>query len=181
MSFDPLGYVLTPNDGHHVWFLDTRMSVKAGGEQTGGAFTFLEWAAPAGFAPPRHVHHQEHEAFYLLDGEIIVECGDRRWTAGPGDFVFLPRGIAHSFVVSQGPVRGLQVTSPAGFERFIDELGRPAQHLGLPEPSQPDVPRLIAAGKRYGADVVGPPAALDAPQPHTPDEPADQHAVTTTP
>jgi quercetin dioxygenase-like cupin family protein len=104
MSFDPLGYVLTPNDGHHVWFLDTRMSVKAGGEQTDGAFTFLEWAAPAGFAPPRHVHDREHEAFYLLDGEIAVDCGDRRWTAGPGDFVFLPRGIAHSLLTAASPL-----------------------------------------------------------------------------
>jgi hypothetical protein len=44
---------------------------------------------------------------------------------GPGDFVFLPRGIPHAFVVSDGPVRGLQITASAGFERFIEELGRP--------------------------------------------------------
>lgn len=161
MSFDPLGYVLTPNAGHHVWFLDTRMSVKAGGDQTRGSFTFLEWTAPAGFGPPRHVHHREDEAFYLLDGELTVDCGDRRWTAGPGDFVFLPRGIAHSFVVARGPVHGLQITSPAGFEQFIDELGRPAEHLGLPEPSAPDVPLLIEASQRYGHEIVGPPLSPD--------------------
>jgi mannose-6-phosphate isomerase-like protein (cupin superfamily) len=161
MSFDPRGYVFTADKGHHVWFLDTRMSVKAGGDQTGGSFTFLEWAAPLGFGPPRHVHHREDEAFYLLDGEITVECGDRQWIAGPGDFVFLPHGIGHSFVVSRGPVRGLQVTSPAGFERFIDELGRPAEHLGLPDPSQPDVPRLLEASGRHGHDIIGPPLTLD--------------------
>ncbi len=52
MSFDPKGYMLRAEDGTHVWFLATRMSVKAGGEQTNGAFTFLEWSAPAGFRHP---------------------------------------------------------------------------------------------------------------------------------
>ncbi len=162
MSFDPLGYVLDANAGDQTWFLDTRMTVKAGGAQTGGAFTFLEWAAPVGFAPPRHVHHREDEAFYLLEGQITVECGDRHWTVGPGAFVFLPHGIPHAFVVSDGPVRGLQLTSPAGFEQYIQELGRPAEHPGLPEPSQPDVPRLVEAGQRYGHDIVGPPLPQDA-------------------
>ncbi|WP_291418013.1 quercetin 2,3-dioxygenase [Actinophytocola sp.] len=161
MTFDPAGYVLAEQDGEHVWFLDTRMTVKAGGDQTGGAFTLLEWA-PQGFGPPRHIHEAEDEAFYILDGELVVDCGERRSVAGPGAFVFLPRGIPHSFVVSAGPVRGLQITSPAGFERFITEVGRPAEHLGLPEPSQPDIPRLVEAGRRHGNEIVGPPITLDS-------------------
>lgn len=160
MSFDPAGYALTPDTGTHTWFLDTRMSVKAGGDQTDGAFTFIEWSAPLGFGPPRHIHHHEDEAFYLIDGSITVECGDRRWTVDPGGFVFLPHGIAHSFVVSDGPVRALQITSPAGFERYIEELGRPATRAGLPDPTPPDHPRLLEAATRYGHDIVGPPMTL---------------------
>jgi quercetin dioxygenase-like cupin family protein len=160
MSFDPTGYLLTPSDGEHLWFLDTRMTVKAGADQTRGAFTLIEWAAPAGFGPPLHVHEQEDEAFYLLEGQITVDCGDQRWRAGPGDFAFLPRGIPHSFVVSDGPVRGLQITTPAGFERFIAELGRPADHPGLPTPSAPDLPRLIEASRRHGHQILGPPPNL---------------------
>lgn len=161
MTFDPLGYVLSADDGHDVWFLDTRMTVKAGGDQTGGAFTFLEWSAPPGFAPPRHVHEREDEAFYLLEGEMTVHCGDRRWTAGPGGFVFLPQGVEHTFIVSKGPARGLQVTSPAGFEHYIDELGRPAARPELPEPSQPDVAALAEASPRYGYRIVGPPPSME--------------------
>jgi len=158
MSFDPKGYVLRAGEGTQVWFLDTRMSVKAGGEQTSGAFTFLEWSAPAGFGPPLHRHDREDEAFYLLEGRIEVDCGDNRWQAGPGDFVFLPRGLPHAFVVSDGPVRGLQITAPAGFERFIGELGRPAEGSGLPAPAQlPDVPTLIGVSRRYGIETLGPP------------------------
>jgi quercetin dioxygenase-like cupin family protein len=160
MSFDPRGYVLSADSGDSLWFLDTRMTVLAGGDQTGGAFTFLEWEAAQGFGPPRHIHHREDEAFYVLDGELAVECGDRGWTVGPGGFVFLPHDIAHAFVVSKGPARGLQITSPAGFERFITELGRPAERAGVPEPSVPDIARLSSVMTRYGYEMVGPPLTL---------------------
>jgi mannose-6-phosphate isomerase-like protein (cupin superfamily) len=160
MSFDPSGYLLGPDDGPHLWFLDTRMSVKAGADQTGGAFTLIEWSAPAGFGPPLHIHDREDEAFYILDGEITIDCGDHHWTAGPGDFAFLPRSIPHAFVVTGGPVRGLQLTTPSGFEQFIAEIGRPAEQPGLPAPSPPDIPRLIEAGSRYGHQILGPPPAV---------------------
>jgi mannose-6-phosphate isomerase-like protein (cupin superfamily) len=158
MSLDKDGYLLTSADAaDDVWFLDSRMSVKAGADQTNGAFAFIEWAAPVGFGPPLHIHDREDEAFYLLEGELAIDCGDKHWEAGPGDFAFLPRGIPHSFVVIGGPVRGLQITAPAGFEQFVRELGRPAEGRGLPAPSPPDIQRLIEAGRRYGHQILGPP------------------------
>lgn len=160
MTFDPSGYVLEPADGPHTWFLDTRMTVKAGGDQTGGAFTLIEWSAPAGFGPPMHVHDREDEAFYILDGQLVVDCGDRRWTVGTGDFTFLPRGIPHSFLVVEGVVRGLQLTTPSGFESFLAELGRPADGTDLPTPSAPDIPHLIEVARRYDCRIVGPPTSL---------------------
>lgn len=98
---------------------------------------------------------------------MALTCGDRSWTAGPGCFVFLPHGIAHAFIISDGPARGLQITSPAGFEQFIAHVGRPAEDAGLPMPSVPDVPLLVDAGQRYGHDIVGPPLALE-PTVHAP-------------
>ena len=70
-SSDAGGYLLTPADGPHLWFLDTRMSVKAGVAQTGGGFTLIEWSAPPrlrpapasarprgrGVLPPGRKHH----------------------------------------------------------------------------------------------------------------------------
>jgi mannose-6-phosphate isomerase-like protein (cupin superfamily) len=157
MSFASDGYLLTADDGPQLWFTDTRMNVKAGGGQTGGAFTFLEWFAPVGFGPPLHLHGREDEAFYIIDGQISVECGDKRFTAGPGDFAFLPHGVPHTFLVTDGPVRGLQITSPAGFEEFIADVGRPAQGPGLPEPTELDIPRLVAAAQRFDSQILGPP------------------------
>jgi hypothetical protein len=57
------------------------MVIKAGAEETKGGFTLIEQVAPAGFAPPLHVHRDEDEAFYVLEGEITVTCGSKRWSA----------------------------------------------------------------------------------------------------
>lgn len=163
MSFDPRGYALAEGDGEPWWFLDSRMTLKATGEQTHGAFTLLEWHAPVGFGPPRHVHRREDEAFYVLDGEMRVECDGRTWELGPGGFVFLPRGLEHCFVITSGPVRGLQVTAPAQFEQYVRRVGRTPDDEGLPMPTPPDVPALIAAAEDLAIDIVGPPMGLDVP------------------
>jgi quercetin dioxygenase-like cupin family protein len=157
MSFDPSGYAVTAQSADALWVVDSRMTVLAGGDQTRGGFTLLEWEAPEGFGPPQHVHLEEEEAFYLFDGEMKVQCGDREWTVGPSGFVFLPRGIPHGFVVTRGPVRGLQITAPSGFEGFISEVGRPAERPGLPGPTPPDLAALAAAMGRHGYEMVGPP------------------------
>lgn len=162
MSLDPRGYALDADDGEAWWFLDSRMTFKVTGEQTQGAFTFLDWRAPVGFGPPRHVHDREDEVFYVLDGAMRVACEDRTWEVGPGGFVFLPRGVAHCFVVTEGPIHGLTLTAPAQFERYVELVGRPPEHAGLPEPSMPDVPALIAASEELGIQIVGPPMDLAA-------------------
>ncbi|WP_040493468.1 cupin domain-containing protein [Ilumatobacter nonamiensis] len=160
MSIDQRGFVMAA-DSLATWFLDTTMRVLARNDDTGGAFTFIHWEAPTGFGPPRHVHPTEDEAFYLVTGTLDVVCGDDKWTAGPGDFVFLPKGIPHAFVVTNGPVEGLQITSPAGFEDYVAELGRPATSSGLPEPTPPDHEHLMEASERFGYLIVGPPMCAD--------------------
>lgn len=132
MSLEPGGYLLTTGDGPQLWFAGTWMNVKAGGAQTGGAFTLIEWSAPAGFGPPLHIRGREDEAFCILDGQISIQCGGKRFTAGPGTSRSC-RGIPHTYLVTRGPVRGPQITAPSGFEEFIAEAGgRPAQGPGLP-------------------------------------------------
>ena len=159
LTADGAGYVLKRGEGAASWFLDTRMTIKAGAEQTHGAFTFIEWQAPAGFGPPRHIHDRDDEAFYVLDGSMTLECGESTWQAGPGDFVLLPRGVAHAFVVTSEIIRGLQITAPSGFEQLVAAVGRAPEHDGLPTPSMPDVAAVAAASAAVGARIVGPPMA----------------------
>lgn len=147
------GYVLADGDGETIRFLETLMTVKAGGQETGNAFTLIDWTAPVGFAPPQHTHHVEDEAFFILEGSMIVTCGDKSWEARAGSFVFLPRGIRHGFTVTgDKPLRGLQLTVPSGFENFIAEAGAPAD---APQ-GAPDIPKLLAAATRHHMEIHPP-------------------------
>ena len=158
MTMTTSGYALANEQGEAIWFLGTRMTVKAGGSVTNGAFTFIEAECPAGFAPPPHIHKIEDEAFYLLDGTIDVMCGDDQWQVEPGGFVFLPKGIPHGFsVIGDRSARMLQLTTPAQFEDFASEVGVPADGPGLPPAGAPDIPRLLAAAARYQIDILPPP------------------------
>jgi mannose-6-phosphate isomerase-like protein (cupin superfamily) len=148
------GYVLAPGAGQTIRFLETLMTVKAGAEETGNAFTLLEWTAPAGFAPPPHTHHAEDEAFFILEGSMVVTCGGTSWEAATGAFVFLPRGVPHGFTVTgETPLRGLQLTVPAGFERFIAEAGEPIESATSPVPTAPDIEKLLTAAAKHHIEI----------------------------
>lgn len=151
---------LGPGEGRAIWFLRNRMTVKATADSTGGAFGLVEsWIAP-GFSPPLHVHRREDEAFYVLEGELTMKCGERTFSAAPGAFVFLPRGVPHTFVVEgDRPARMLTLLTPGGGEGVFIDGGRPAEHDGLPPATPPDIEALKAVSSRYGADIIGPPLA----------------------
>ena len=148
-------YLLRAGHGEGIWFLNTLFTVKAGAEQAEGAFTFMEQLCPPGFAPPRHVHYAETEAFYMLEGTMTVSCGDVQDEVGPGDFMLLPRGIPHGFVVPQsGPARFIHLTAPGQFDHFAREVGQPAPKLVIPPPTNPHVETLLDAARRYQLGIL---------------------------
>ena len=150
--------VVGPEDGRTVWFTGNRMTIKATGAQTGGAYGLIEALVAPGSSPPLHVHHREEEAFWILEGRVRVRCGDEELTIGPGSFIVLPRDVPHSFLVeSDTPARWLNLLTPAGCEEFFVAAGRPAEGPGLPRPTEPDIPTLTRVGTEFGVDVVGPP------------------------
>ncbi|MGI5127393.1 quercetin 2,3-dioxygenase [Pseudonocardia sp. CA-107938] len=151
-------YRLRAGEGEALWFLGNLVTLKATGEQTRGALTVAEFVNPPGFAPPLHRHLQEDEAFYVLEGEARFHCGDEVLDAGPGDFVLLPVGLPHTFVVgSGGPLRTLQLTTPSGFERFAAEAGEPARERRLPDPAPVDPVLLGHIAATHAVELLGPP------------------------
>ncbi|WP_260478353.1 cupin domain-containing protein [Nonomuraea sp. WAC 01424] len=133
-------------------FLGTTMTVKAGQDETGRSLSVIEQECPPGFATPWHTHQHDDEAFYVLSGTAHLYCGDRAWQAGAGAFVLLPRGLPHAFANREDtPLRLLQLTWPAGFERFAaDVAARDADPAVLAE---------VAA--RHGYLIIGPPPPPD--------------------
>lgn len=151
-------YRLGEADGETLWFLGNLVTLKATGSQTRGGLTVAEFVNPPGFAPPLHRHLAEDEMFYLLSGTAEFRCDGEVLAAGPGDFVLLPVGLAHTFLVgSDEPLRALQITTPSGFEGFAAAAGRPAAYRGLPEAEAVDPAVLSLAAQQHAIELLGPP------------------------
>nr|WP_298045164.1 cupin domain-containing protein [uncultured Citricoccus sp.] len=134
--------------------------MKVDGARTRQKLTILDFVNPPGFAPPVHRHLVEDEVFYIVSGRVRFDCDGTVFDAAPGDFVFLPVGSAHTFLV--GPdesLHTLQITVPAGFEEFTAEAGAPATERVLPAPGPVDPEALAAAAARYNIEILGPPPA----------------------
>jgi mannose-6-phosphate isomerase-like protein (cupin superfamily) len=152
-----------PGEGQAIWFLRNRITVKATADSTGGAFGLVESLIAPGFSPPLHVHHREDESFYVLEGELTMQCGEERFRAAAGAFVFLPRDVPHTFVVEgDRPARMLTFLTPGGGEGVFIDGGRQPESDGLPPATPPDVNALKTVSARYGAEIVGPPISPSA-------------------
>ena len=123
----------SPHDSSTQSFLDPYMvragegvagfdaAVKASRISTGGNLSVIESHTKGG--APWHVHSREDEYFYVLEGTIIVYCGEEVFTAGPRSFVSLPRGIPHAWDVGgEGVATLLMMTVPAMLEEFLEEF-----------------------------------------------------------
>jgi mannose-6-phosphate isomerase-like protein (cupin superfamily) len=67
-----------------------------------------------------HVHADEDDAFYILEGELTFVVGDEEVAAPAGTFVLIPPGVEHGFRNDTDQVvRILNIHAPAGFDRRI--------------------------------------------------------------
>jgi quercetin dioxygenase-like cupin family protein len=140
-----------------VWWQGSRMEIKARAEDTGGALSVLEGHFPyEGYGPPLHVHSREDEAMYVLEGQIRFRVGDDEFVAGPGTWVWQPRGVPQAFRVESASARALVVFSPGGLEGMFEEGGTPAGDSDEPPQEEYDMEAVLALAKRYGFEVVGP-------------------------
>jgi mannose-6-phosphate isomerase-like protein (cupin superfamily) len=86
-----------------------------------------------GASPPLH-HHEFDETFYVMAGELTFQLRDELITAGPGQLVFAPRGVPHTFAnLSNVQARQLIICTPAGFERYFARMAADRQGVDPPE------------------------------------------------
>jgi mannose-6-phosphate isomerase-like protein (cupin superfamily) len=149
---------LAKEEGSAFWFLNNLITVKATSESTGGSYSLCHQISPPGSATPYHLHHVEDEAFYILDGESTFICDGKKTIAGPGEYLFLPRGIPHGIrVTGSGPTTMLILAMPGtGFVGMMEEMGVPAPERVLPPPSRPDFDKLTKLCAKYKIDILGP-------------------------
>lgn len=149
--------LLRPGEGKPIWQLGNHFTLKAGADETRGAFAVLEQVC-TGAPPPMHVHEREEETFYVLSGSINLYVGDEVHAAEAGSFCVVPRGLPHSFTsTSDEPARMLVIVSPPGFEEFFVEVEEQfPEAAGLPAPERVG-PVLGELARRHGLQIVGPP------------------------
>jgi quercetin dioxygenase-like cupin family protein len=150
---------LKPGEGESLWFLGVLATIKCSAETTGGRVAVIDHLAPQGFGSPLHLHRNEDEWFYVTEGELTFWVDGEVVAAPAGSFVYGPRDIPHTFVVSSPEARFLIVTEPAGFEGFMRSVGEPAPSLSIPPAATepPDMGRLMAAAAEHGIEILGPP------------------------
>ncbi len=149
--------LLEPGEGKTITAAGSSITIKVPGEATGGAWSLTEFSLPANWsdqAPPPHVHTREDESFYVMEGTVTFQLGDRIFKGAPGSFVFGPKGIVHKFSNPEPePAKLLVISSPAGLEHFFEEL------YELLKNNPTDLGPIIALFEKYGMQVQPPPNA----------------------
>ena len=108
-------------------------------EDTGGALAVVEHPIEPGRLVRPHMHAREDEISYIVEGEIGVRIGDREIIAGPGTWVFKPRGIMHTFWnAGPKPARLIEIISPGAFAPYFEELATILKTGGPPDEKKID-------------------------------------------
>ena len=104
--------VVAPGEGHRVGnveFLARTADTPR--------FTFGIIEIAAGRVLETHVHTDEDDAFYILEGEMTFELEEGEVAAPPGTFVLVPPGVPHAFTNhGSAPVWMFNIHAPAGFD-----------------------------------------------------------------
>ena len=141
--------IIGPTDGESVTLQTIGVRFMIPGADTDGRLSLVEHPMPPrALAAPLHRHNREDEYSFILEGRMGALLGDDVVEAGPGDLVYKPRGQWHTFWnAGDEPARILEIISPAGFERFFDEL----VDLGGALRAAP--PELAELSERYGLEM----------------------------
>src|SRR5262244_3930433 len=92
-------------------------------EASGGAISvIMAWHKP-GEGPPDHVHFDQEEMFFIVEGTYELTVGGQTSTAGPGTIVFIPRTVVHRFKnVGNKMARMLDWSLPGGQDHYFKAI-----------------------------------------------------------
>ncbi|HMA38276.1 MAG TPA: cupin domain-containing protein [Chloroflexia bacterium] len=128
-----IAFKLVPPDSRGIFILENTLHAKGG--------------------PARHLHYDQDEWFYALEGEFLVEVGSERIHLHPGDALLAPRQVPHVWAYI-GDTRGriLLAFMPAGqMEAYFREVTR----ANARPPQDPELWRA------HGMELLGPPLAVE--------------------
>lgn len=99
--------------------------IKVSQKDTNGDLCIFEYAGFERGGPPLHVHAQQDEIFFILEGEYLFQVGGEKHSLKAGDSIFLPRTIPHAFAQLSESGKMFFLFQPAGkMEDFFREMGK---------------------------------------------------------
>lgn len=144
MSANP--FLVRPGEGASVLLHDLQIVHKVGADQVGGALSIVEHVIQPKVLVKPHRHTREDEISIVLSGSIWARVGAHEFEAGPGAYLVKPRNVPHAiWNLGPQPSRVAEIVSPAGFERYFDEIAPVLRGHG------PDfTAEFYAIAERYG-------------------------------
>jgi mannose-6-phosphate isomerase-like protein (cupin superfamily) len=149
---------VAPDEGNSFWLAGELYTAKAVGKDTGWAYTLVEAnTQPKGQSLPK-IHYRGDITFYELEGELEFMVGDELSVVGAGYFLYVGRGHWHTYEnVGTGPARHLEMITPAGIEKFFEEVSVPALEGSSPPPfEEGDLERILSIAPKYGLEIRPP-------------------------
>lgn len=149
-----------PDDfGTYVTPQGEQVTVLTRGDEAGADFDLLEFTIPEepGFVP-KHVHHETDEAFYVLEGTLEIDIGDRTAELTPGSFAFGPRGVPHAYRnVGDGAAHLLVLYTPGTFVSMMDEI----EALGdIDFDDESAIGEILPIFEKYGLEILEVPPGM---------------------
>jgi mannose-6-phosphate isomerase-like protein (cupin superfamily) len=141
--------VVGPGDGKAGFLGSIGVRFMVDGAESGGGFSLVEHPmSPRALAAPLHRHAREDEYSYVLEGRMGALLGGEELVAEQGDLVFKPRNQWHTFWnAGEEPARILEIISPAGFEKYFEEL------VDLGGSTRAELSDLMELSARYELEV----------------------------
>ena len=123
-------------------------------QDSGGGVFIMEHSNRMKGGPPRHLHHNEDEWFYVIEGEYIAEIGTQRVQLKSGDSILAPREVPHVWAfVGDTPGRLLITFAPANkMEAFFRDNAKRRKDGDYINDAQ--------VYRAYGMELIGPPLSL---------------------
>jgi quercetin dioxygenase-like cupin family protein len=147
-NFSPSARVVQREEGHIVRHPSgANLSIKVFAIETGSVYSMMEAILPPGGVIPLHIHENEDENNYILEGELTAHIGDQKHKAGAGSYVVAPRGVTQYFK-NEGivPCRFLTTFTPGGAEGYFKEAGALVAKCA---PEKPSLAALKALQEKY--------------------------------
>ena len=122
-----------------------RCLIRVSAAETDGAYSVVEIVSSPGDSTPMHVHQNEDEHTFVVEGSARIACGDKTIEAAAGMAVNLPRNIAHAWGnPTNSPLRILVTCTPGGVEEALRLIARG------------DDVDITAMAEKFNVRVVGP-------------------------